>query len=153
MASPISQKDLLDFARLIDKSLEVISHRDLESLLTFDPQFEEYMNRQTIIENLFRRNISRLKLESDDKIMVELLERTVILLMDKGKFTHKEILDLVFACTGSRTLTGTEITVNFQKPHDEDVVDNKPVKRYIQFHTCFNQMDVPLLYMSSLTTE
>ncbi|CAL5971952.1 Conserved_hypothetical protein [Hexamita inflata] len=154
MATPINQPELLEMARMIDKCLEVITFKDLEAILTFDPHNEEYVNRQTIVENLFRRNVQRIQMEIDESnLMLICLEHIVSSYMDKDSFSHKQLLDMVYACTGARTLAGTEITVSFVKAGPQDIVQGKPVKRYIQFHTCFNQMDVPLLYVSTLKSD
>ena len=154
MATPINQPELLEIARMIDKCLEVIKFKDLEQILTFDPQHEEYVNRQTIVENLFRRNVQRIQMEIDDSIVqLSVLDKIVAAYMSKDKFSHKELLDFVYACTGARTLSGTEITVSFVKQQPGDIVNGVPVRRFVQFHTCFNQMDVPLVYISQLSTE
>eukprot|EP00703_Trepomonas_sp_PC1_P003482 JAP93124.1 hypothetical protein TPC1_14710 [Trepomonas sp. PC1] len=154
MTLPNNIPELQELSLMIDKCMDVMPFKDLESILTFDPHLEEYMNRQVAVENLFRRNVTKIQLEIDDTgLQMVLLERIVAQYADKEKFSHKQLLDMVFACSGSRTLTGNEIVVTFIKPHASDMQNNKPIKRYIQFHTCFNQMDVPLLYASQLNDE
>lgn len=37
-------------------------------------------------------------------------------LADEVHFLHKDVVDMVFAATGQRTLLGTEITLQFKKP-------------------------------------
>lgn len=102
------------------------------------------------MKNMFRSSIKRISMEHDDNIVVEVFERLVLVLMDKKLFSHNELLNLVYACTGWRTLTGTEIQVACQKiPKGANAKD----RRYIQFHTCFNQMDLPIEYMHGLNDE
>lgn len=63
-------------------------------------------------------------MELDEAItMQSALEKLVTVLVDKEKYSHKEVLDLVYACTGARCLTGTEITVSFLKTAPEDLVN------------------------------
>lgn len=95
--------------------------------------------------------MQRIQLEQEaPEAQLAVLEKIVQALLDKDAVTHAQLLDLVFACTGARTVTGTDIFVHFDKPRPGDIQDGRPAKRFIQFHTCFNQMDVPLAYCASL---
>ena len=154
MAMAVYQQELLTIAVAIDRCLDQISAGELEEILTFNPRDEEYMNRETVVQHLFQRNVQRIRLEQEaPEAQLAALEKIVQALLNKATVTHAQLLDLVFACTGARTVTGTEIFVHFDKPRPGDVQDGRPVKRFIQFHTCFNQMDVPLSYCSSLTPD
>lgn len=60
---------------------------------------------------MLHRNINKYKLEHDDPGQVRLVERIMQALTDEARFLHKDIVDMVFAATGQRTLLGTEITL------------------------------------------
>lgn len=154
MAIAVGQQELLTIAAQIDRCLDQISAGELEEILTFNPRDEEYLNRETVVQHLFQRNVQRIQLEQEaPEPQLAVLEKIVQALLSKDTFTHAQLLDLVFACTGARTVTGTEILVHFDRQRPGDVQDGRPAKRFIQFHTCFNQMDVPLAYCASLTQE
>lgn len=42
-------------------------------------------------------------------------------LSDEVNFSHKNVVDMVFAATGQRTLLGTEITFQFKKPSSDEI--------------------------------
>lgn len=49
MAIPASQPELMDSARNIDICLSIITADDLEDILTFDPNYEEYIERSGVV--------------------------------------------------------------------------------------------------------
>ncbi|KAH0574443.1 hypothetical protein SS50377_24401 [Spironucleus salmonicida] len=154
MVTPVAL-ELQVMAQQIDICFDIISWQDLSELMTFVPADEEYINREEIVSSLISRNIAQIELEQelvDEKIKI--LNSFKKLLTDSQFFSHKELLEFVFASTGQRSLRGTELTFMFIKPSKENKLANGQYeRRLIQFHTCFNQADIPLGYSLQLSED
>lgn len=65
---------------------------------------------------------------------------------DEKLITHRDLLNFVFCATGARALRDIELTLRLSfDPHSE--------RRLLQFHTCFNTVDVPVTYVLTLNEE
>ena len=75
---------------------------------------------------------------------MDVLQKFRAVLSDPVIISHGDILKLVFAATGQRSLRGTELSINYLKKSNEVFKNGVFERKYIVFHTCFNQLDVPL---------
>ena len=72
------------------------------------------------------------------KQKMDVLHKFTDVLCDPVLFSHGDILKLVFAATGQRSLRGTELTINYLKKANETMRNGVFERKYIVFHTCFN---------------
>ena len=59
---------------------------------------------------------------------------------------YEDITTFVFAATGSRSILNTDVEVDF-------INENSAEKRFIEFHTCFNKIEIPLKYVYNLNND
>lgn len=79
-----------------------------------------------------------------------LAQRTITRLIevfnDEKLITHRDLLNFVYCATGARALRDIELTLRLS-------FDQHSERRLLQFHTCFNTIDVPVAYLLTLDDE
>ena len=77
-----------------------------------------------------------------------LTQRTILKIMDvfsdEKLLSHCDVLNFVYCATGARALRDIELTLRLSFDLDSE-------RRLLQFHTCFNTIDIPVTYFLTLS--
>ena len=148
MQNKQKEDNFLKEAELIDKCLDLINYRELEEILTYDPESEQAIDRKQATWLVLGQNEQWLKQKNAPKIYFQCLEKIIDAIQSQF-FTSQDIVDFVFAATGARTMVGNRVFLNFYS-HPES---EKNIQRLMEFHTCFSQVDVPVETVADMALD
>lgn len=119
MQNSEKEDNFLKEAKLIDRCLELINYRELEEILTYDPDSEQAIDRAQATWLVLGQNEQWLKQNNAPKIFFQCLEKIIDAVRSQF-FTSQNLVNFVFAATGARTMVGNRVFLKFYSQRESE---------------------------------
>lgn len=119
MLNPQKEDNFLKEAQLIDRCLELINYRELEEILTYNPESEQAIDRNQATWLVLGQNEQWLKQNNAPKIHFQCLEKIIDAVRSQF-FTSRDLVNFVFAATGARTIVGSRVFLKFYSQQESE---------------------------------
>lgn len=155
MMIPSTRPEIERISLLIDKCLELMTGDELKDIITYDPTQESTIPRRQVVVQLFQRNLQRAKMvntgdnleqTTQRSLAQQIIGKIIDVFSDEKLIAHRDLLNFVYCATGARALRDIELTLRLS-------FEKRSERRLLQFHTCFNTIDIPVTYVLTLSDE